>query len=163
MCSNFFFSTLILIPIGGCKQIFSTSLKKTCCSFAGNDIFEKSKMAVKMADMLWNDCCHSNSSLWKEIRQAKAAYMSKLDLLCATIWEMIEGEFKWHPPPPSDTINSLDGRGLTIGCVCHVPAEVNNIIGWSDRNKMSLNLTKTRSVQWSEIQLHPDNSNLQGK
>ena len=25
-------------------------------------IFEKSKMAAKMADMLWNDCCHGNSS-----------------------------------------------------------------------------------------------------
>ena len=25
-------------------------------------IFEKSKMAAKMVDMLWNDCCYGNSS-----------------------------------------------------------------------------------------------------
>ena len=38
--------------------MFSTNFSKICCSFAQNKIFEKSKMA----DMLWNDCCHSNSS-----------------------------------------------------------------------------------------------------
>ena len=31
--------------------MFSTNFKKTCCSFAENKIFEKSKMVVKMADM----------------------------------------------------------------------------------------------------------------
>ena len=31
--------------------MFSTIFKKSCCSFAQNIIIEKSKMAVKMADM----------------------------------------------------------------------------------------------------------------
>ena len=45
--------------------MFSTNFSKICCSFVQNKIFEKSKMAVKMADMLCNDCYHSNSSLLK--------------------------------------------------------------------------------------------------
>ena len=32
--------------------MFSTNFNKICCSFAKNNIFEKSKMAAKMADML---------------------------------------------------------------------------------------------------------------
>ena len=32
--------------------MFSTNFKKTGCSFAENKIFEKPKMAAKMADML---------------------------------------------------------------------------------------------------------------
>ena len=32
--------------------MFSTNSKKICCSFAKNNIFEKSKMVAKMADML---------------------------------------------------------------------------------------------------------------
>ena len=32
--------------------MFSTKSSKICCSFAKNKIFEKSKMAAKMADML---------------------------------------------------------------------------------------------------------------
>ena len=32
--------------------MFSTNSGKICCSFAKNKIFEKSKMAAKMADML---------------------------------------------------------------------------------------------------------------
>ena len=32
--------------------MFSTSFSKICCSFGQNKIFEKSKMAAKMADML---------------------------------------------------------------------------------------------------------------
>ena len=31
--------------------MFSTNLTKICCSFVQNNFFEKSKMAVKMADM----------------------------------------------------------------------------------------------------------------
>ena len=42
--------------------MFSPSSSKICCSSAKNKIFEKSKMAVKMADMLRNDYCHGNSS-----------------------------------------------------------------------------------------------------
>ena len=38
--------------------MFSTYFKKICSIFAENKIFEKSKMA----DMLWKDCYHSNSS-----------------------------------------------------------------------------------------------------
>ena len=32
--------------------MFSINSSKICCSFAKNKIFEKPKMAVKMADML---------------------------------------------------------------------------------------------------------------
>ena len=32
--------------------MFSTNLSKICCSFAQNKIFEKSKVAAKMTDML---------------------------------------------------------------------------------------------------------------
>ena len=32
--------------------MYSTNSSKICCSFAKNIIFEKSKMAAKMADML---------------------------------------------------------------------------------------------------------------
>ena len=32
--------------------MFSTNFSKICCSFAQIKIFEKSKMAAKMADML---------------------------------------------------------------------------------------------------------------
>ena len=32
--------------------MFSTDSSKSCCSFAKNKIFEKSKMVAKMADML---------------------------------------------------------------------------------------------------------------
>ena len=32
--------------------MFSTDSNKICCSFAKDKIFEKSKMAAKMADML---------------------------------------------------------------------------------------------------------------
>ena len=32
--------------------MFSTNSSKICCSFVKNEIFEKSKMAAKMADML---------------------------------------------------------------------------------------------------------------
>ena len=32
--------------------MFSTKSSKICCSIAKNKIFEKSKMAAKMADML---------------------------------------------------------------------------------------------------------------
>ena len=32
--------------------MFSTDFSKICCSFAQNKIFEKSKMAAKMSDML---------------------------------------------------------------------------------------------------------------
>ena len=32
--------------------MFFTKFKKICCSFAGNNIFEKSKKMAKMADML---------------------------------------------------------------------------------------------------------------
>ena len=32
--------------------MFSTNFSKSCCSFAKDKIFEKSKMAAKMADML---------------------------------------------------------------------------------------------------------------
>ena len=42
--------------------MFSTNSSKICCSFAKNRIFEKSKMAAKMADMLLSDCCHGNRS-----------------------------------------------------------------------------------------------------
>ena len=42
--------------------MFSTNFKKISRGFAENKIFEKSKMAAKMADMLWNNCYHSNSS-----------------------------------------------------------------------------------------------------
>ena len=45
--------------------MFSTNVKKTCCNFTENDIFEKSKMA----DMLWS-------------------LHPKLDLLCANVWEI---------------------------------------------------------------------------
>ena len=33
--------------------MFATNSSKICCSFAKNKIFEKSKMAAKMAGMLW--------------------------------------------------------------------------------------------------------------
>ena len=33
--------------------MFSTNFNKICCNFAPNKVFEKSKMAAKMADMLW--------------------------------------------------------------------------------------------------------------
>ena len=42
--------------------MFSTNSSKICCSFAKNKIFQKSKMAANMADMLGSDCCHGNSS-----------------------------------------------------------------------------------------------------
>ena len=42
--------------------MFSTNLKKKCCSFVEN-MFKKYKMAAKMADILSNDCSHSNSSI----------------------------------------------------------------------------------------------------
>ena len=32
--------------------MYSTNSSKSCCSFAKKKIFEKSKMAAKMADML---------------------------------------------------------------------------------------------------------------
>ena len=32
--------------------MFSTNFSKICCSFAQNEIFEKSKMAAKKGDML---------------------------------------------------------------------------------------------------------------
>ena len=32
--------------------MFSTNPSKICCSFAKNKVFEKSKMAAKMVDML---------------------------------------------------------------------------------------------------------------
>ena len=32
--------------------MFSTNFSKICCSFAKNNIFEKSKMVAKTADML---------------------------------------------------------------------------------------------------------------
>ena len=44
--------------------MFSTNSSKICCSFAKNKIFEKCKMAVKMA-CCENGCCHGNSSLLK--------------------------------------------------------------------------------------------------
>ena len=54
------------------SQLFSSSRLKTpffyqiSTKFAvvlcKRKFFEKSKMAAKMADMLWNDCCHGNSS-----------------------------------------------------------------------------------------------------
>ena len=53
-----------------CKLIFeienfnfySTNISKICWNFAQNKIFEKSKMSSKIADILWNDYCHSNST-----------------------------------------------------------------------------------------------------
>ena len=45
--------------------MFYTDFKNICCIFAENKIFENSVMAAKMADMLRNDCCHSNSPLLK--------------------------------------------------------------------------------------------------
>ena len=44
--------------------MFSTDSSKICCSFgfAKNKIFEKSKMAAKLAGMFENGCCHDNSS-----------------------------------------------------------------------------------------------------
>ena len=41
--------------------MFSTNSRKVAAVFRKIKIFEKSKMAAKMADMLSNDCCHSNS------------------------------------------------------------------------------------------------------
>ena len=35
------------------KHMCSTNSSKICCSFSKNEIFEKSKMAAKGADMLW--------------------------------------------------------------------------------------------------------------
>ena len=37
------------ILIWGCKHMFSTNFSKIYCSFSKNNIFEKSKMAAKMA------------------------------------------------------------------------------------------------------------------
>ena len=34
--------------------MFSANFKKICCSFAENEIFEKSKISVKMADVMLN-------------------------------------------------------------------------------------------------------------
>ena len=64
ICSNFFFSTLFLIIFlfWGSKNLFSTNFRKIRWSFAENKIYEKSKMAAKMEDILWKGCCHSNSS-----------------------------------------------------------------------------------------------------
>ena len=39
--------------------------KLICFIFAENKIFEKSKMAAKMADMLWNDRYHKQQFLIK--------------------------------------------------------------------------------------------------
>ena len=49
------------------KNMFSTNSSKICCSFAKNEIFEKSKMA------------------------AKATSMPKLDLLSAAVWKIYGG------------------------------------------------------------------------
>ena len=40
--------------------MFSTNSSKICFSFAKNKIFKNSKMATKMADILWNvlDFCY---------------------------------------------------------------------------------------------------------
>ena len=43
--------------------MFSTIfLNKVCCSLAEKKIGGKSKMTAEIADILSNDCCHSNSS-----------------------------------------------------------------------------------------------------
>ena len=43
--------------------MFSTNSSKIYCSFVKSKIFEKSKMAAKMADVLCeNGCCHGNIS-----------------------------------------------------------------------------------------------------
>ena len=56
-CSIFLLldSILIYIPIWVYKHMFSTNFSSICCILAQNKVFEKSKMAAKMADMLWND------------------------------------------------------------------------------------------------------------
>ena len=41
--------------------MISINFIKIGSSFAENNIFQKSKMAAKMANMLWNGCFHSNS------------------------------------------------------------------------------------------------------
>ena len=42
--------------------MFSTNSSKICCSFAKNNIFEKSKKAAKMRTCCEIGCCHGNSS-----------------------------------------------------------------------------------------------------
>ena len=41
--------------------MFSTIFKKACCIFGENKIFEKSKMVVKMADMMFNPSVSTKS------------------------------------------------------------------------------------------------------
>ena len=54
ICFKIFFLTLFsIIFVFEAKDTFSTNSGKICCSFAKNKIFEKSKKAAKMADMLW--------------------------------------------------------------------------------------------------------------
>ena len=54
-CRKFFFLTLfsIILVFGAKTNMFSTNSFKICYSFAKNKIFENSKMAAKMVDMLW--------------------------------------------------------------------------------------------------------------
>ena len=42
--------------------MFSTNFIKIFCSFLQNNFFETNKKAAKMANMMQNDCCHSNIS-----------------------------------------------------------------------------------------------------
>ena len=55
-------SILNYIRIWRCKHMFSTNFKKLAAFLLKIKFFEKSKMAVNMADLLWNDCCHRNIS-----------------------------------------------------------------------------------------------------
>ena len=61
--------------------MFSTNSGKICCSFAQNKIFEKSKMAAKMADMLWKR-------------------LLKFDILSTAVWKIYGGGGGPNDPPP---------------------------------------------------------------
>ena len=64
ICYNFLFSILFLIIFlfEAVKTSFLPILRKSAPVLLKSIFFEKSKMAAKLADMLWNGCCHSNSS-----------------------------------------------------------------------------------------------------
>ena len=59
-------------------------------------------MAVKMADMLWNEqqfLVKTWLLSWKVVSYPKVAYMSMIDLLYAIIWEIMdEGGPNNHSP-----------------------------------------------------------------
>ena len=85
--------------------MFSTNSSKICCRFAKNKIFEKSKMAAKMADMLWKRLLpwqqFFNLIFVMESKELIQSYFhaKAWSFICSRL-ENLGGGVQMPPPPP---------------------------------------------------------------